>query len=539
MDMHIQRPHEGRLFELFHSVKGDSMKTIQQTWRQSLTAFALLAAIHGPDAVARETQNQGQPQAAAPAAPHRLAVRTFKVDANTLVAARQVDLSDYFNGSLHQGWLPSTENGTAAQKNLPMPLGVTIFDGVEFNVRGLVQLSGQTIKGYGANFPEQVPGMKVGQKCKRLHFLHAAGWANYVEEGVQIGKYVLHYADGSQREIPLLNGDNVGDWGGISTENPKHAAIVWTGHNDTMDLRVFKTTWENPLPDQLIETIDYVSDMTVASPFLIAITAGSDEPRREPLQPEPVAQERGSGFLPVVAGQTLLLDDFASDTALNTSLWTTQSRVLGALLANYTSQWVDPTLSFGPGGMQMSGIGAENEFTGLASVQTYSPPLTLAVTVEGIIANGNPFELLLVSSDLSSRMSLSGNLNSANPPYYGIWVNYTGSGTTFHMGGDLFFSKPTTNVPYTIQLSVDEAGNGTALLADTNGDLLCLRTGLSVGTAPFYAVLAQREGQPNTVGTNVAVWHRASVVQGARKTTPAGHCTSTAQRSTTPSPTRR
>jgi hypothetical protein len=195
---------------------------------------------------------------------------------NPVTHSRQVDLSDYFNGSLHQGWLPSTENGTAAQKNLPMPLGVAAFGGVEFNVGGLIQLSGQTIKRYGANFPEQVSGIKVGQKCKRLHFLHAAGWANYVEDGVQIGKYVLHYTGGSQREIPLINGDNVGDWGGISTEDPKHATVVWTGRNDTMDLRMFKTTWENPLPDQLVESIDYVSQLTAASPFLIAITAESD-----------------------------------------------------------------------------------------------------------------------------------------------------------------------------------------------------------------------------------------------------------------------
>jgi hypothetical protein len=114
-------------------------------------------------------------------------------------------------------------------------------------------------------------------------------------------------------------------------------------------------------------------------------------------------------------------------------------------------------------------------------------------------------------------MSISGNLNSSNSPYYGIWLNYTGSGTTFHMGGDLFFSKPATNAPYTIQLSVEGAGNGTALLADTNGDLLCLRSGLSVGTTPFYVVLAQREGQPSTVGTNIAVWRRASVVKGTMK----------------------
>ncbi len=37
------------------------------------------------------------------------------------------------------------------------------------------------------------------------------------------------------------------------------------------------------------------------------------------------------------------------------------------------------------------------------------------------------------------------------------------------------------------------------LLADANGELLSLRAGLSVGTAPMRVVLAQREGLPQTV----------------------------------------
>jgi hypothetical protein len=218
--------------------------------------------------------------------------------------------------------------------------------------------------------------------------------------------------------------------------------------------------------------------------------------------------------LPVLNAQTLLLDNFTSDTALDASLWTNQAPVLDALDVIYGSEWLAPTLSFGPSGMQMSGINAEDEFAALASVQTYSPPLTLSVTVEGIIANGNPFEILLVNDDLSCRMSVTGNLNSANTPFYGIKVNYTGSGPSFG-GGDVFFGQPTTNTPYTVQLSVDETGTGTALLADTNGVILALETELPVGTAAVHVVLAQREGQPNTVGTNIAIWNCASVVSGS------------------------
>ncbi|MGO8676504.1 MAG: M56 family metallopeptidase [Limisphaerales bacterium] len=46
--------------------KGDSMKTIQHNWKQSLAAFAFLAAINGQDAVGRQAQSR--PAAPAPAA---------------------------------------------------------------------------------------------------------------------------------------------------------------------------------------------------------------------------------------------------------------------------------------------------------------------------------------------------------------------------------------------------------------------------------------------------------------------------------------
>ncbi len=98
-----------------------------------------------------------------------------------------------------------------------------------------------------------------------------------------------------------------------------------------------------------------------------------------------------------------------------------------------------------------------------------------------------------------------------------MWLNYTGSGISFLLEGSKFYAAPSTNSPYTLQLSVDGAGNGTALLADTNGNILSLETELSVGLDPLCVVLAQREGQPNpnAVGTNVSIWNCATVVSGA------------------------
>jgi hypothetical protein len=53
--------------------------------------------------------------------------------------------------------------------------------------------------------------------------------------------------------------------------------IAWVGGNIATEFRrpmgLFRTSWENPLPDVTITSIDYVSAMGQAAPFLVAITA--------------------------------------------------------------------------------------------------------------------------------------------------------------------------------------------------------------------------------------------------------------------------
>jgi hypothetical protein len=40
-----------------------------------------------------------------------------------------------------------------------------------------------------------------------------------------------------------------------------------------MSLRIYRSTWTNPRPDQNIVKMDFVSTMTSPAPFLIAVTA--------------------------------------------------------------------------------------------------------------------------------------------------------------------------------------------------------------------------------------------------------------------------
>ncbi len=191
---------------------------------------------------------------------------------------RLIDLSGKYNGLLTERWHPETGNEALAENHLgALPRGVQALGGVEFDVRGVIQLDGLQAQFAGADFPREVKGIRVGQKCRRLHFLHGTGWRG--EDGATIGRYVLHYAGGQTADLPILYGVDVRDWWVSSSEpkDAKSAAIVWTGSNPAADamgtsLRLFKRTYDNPKPDLEIESLDFVSALSDSAPFLIAAT---------------------------------------------------------------------------------------------------------------------------------------------------------------------------------------------------------------------------------------------------------------------------
>jgi hypothetical protein len=54
--------------------------------------------------------------------------------------------------------------------------------------------------------------------------------------------------------------------------------IAWQGYNRYTrrfghEIRLFKLTWENPLPTVPIRSFDFISKGTTAAPFLVAVTA--------------------------------------------------------------------------------------------------------------------------------------------------------------------------------------------------------------------------------------------------------------------------
>ncbi len=207
-------------------------------------------------------------------APKRIAKVTQAIperDAQT--PGELLDLSANYNAALTESW---HAGGVANNTLANLPSGVQEFGGVKFDVRGIVQLSGQAVmEQLSVKFPKEVTGIKVGQTAHKLHFLHAVGWQS--PRGTTVATYVVHYANGETREIPVVYGKDVRDWWTQASESGDDLAKpVWTGKNlaapDNPPHGLYLTTWENPLPDAAIESLDYRSAMANAAPFLIAVT---------------------------------------------------------------------------------------------------------------------------------------------------------------------------------------------------------------------------------------------------------------------------
>jgi len=184
-----------------------------------------------------------------------------------------IDLTAYYNAGLTESWHGNTHNDLST-----LPSGVQNFGDVDYDVRGIIQLRSK--EPTSSRFPTRVDGIKIKQKCTRLHFLHAAGFGAVDDEGDQVCSYVVHFATNRmQLEIPIVYGRDVRNWHKLAGERPStDLNMVWKGTNDVSAashnyIRLFSTTWVNIAPGVEIESIDFVSSMTHAAPFLIAITA--------------------------------------------------------------------------------------------------------------------------------------------------------------------------------------------------------------------------------------------------------------------------
>ncbi|HRY48263.1 MAG TPA: protein kinase [Candidatus Paceibacterota bacterium] len=210
-----------------------------------------------------------------------------------------IDLTPHYTGVLQtiffQQDYPDFDDDLRA-----LPVGVHRFGGTPFDVRGVVLLrklesrDGFFQTAMWDRYPREITSIRIRCGFSRLHVLHGAcRWAS-LQDGTPIGSYIWHYVDGSTNEVKVVYGRDVREWwrGGKSPchqgdpqdemkrlpeDSVNPGKVVWVGANPVTEkygatLRLYQSTYENPHPDLEVNSIDFVSAMSSAAPFLIAMT---------------------------------------------------------------------------------------------------------------------------------------------------------------------------------------------------------------------------------------------------------------------------
>jgi WD40 repeat protein len=198
-----------------------------------------------------------------------------------------IDLSVFYNASLSAPWHPGPSGNHLAE----LPRGVQTFAGTRFDVRGLVQVTGRPFlegleflqsgptEGF-ISYPKRVGGIPISRKLDRLQILHAVQ-GEQAPDGTRVGHYLVRYANGRSEEIPIIYGRDARDWHELpdAPVGVTDAVIAWKGNNPAAKqagnrgIRLFKSTWTNPAPDNEVATVDFVAEHVSTCPFLVALTA--------------------------------------------------------------------------------------------------------------------------------------------------------------------------------------------------------------------------------------------------------------------------
>ena len=192
--------------------------------------------------------------------------------------ARQVDLSNYYNQSLFD-YVYRAQNVETASGRLwkELPVGLVTLDGVDFDLRGVVRLIGgdKQSNPFFSKPPRQVEEIAVNQKATWIHVLHNCSFVYWIPHGNPIGRYLLHFEDGSEASLPIQYGKHLVTWTNNPHATPTHAVIAWKEGDFQHTKSLVHCVWENPQPDKTIKAITFESAVSISSPFLYAISLES------------------------------------------------------------------------------------------------------------------------------------------------------------------------------------------------------------------------------------------------------------------------
>jgi hypothetical protein len=160
-----------------------------------------------------------------------------------------------------------------------VPRGKTNFDGVPFLMFGKIDLTGLGRARDGEFQPARVGEIPVGERATRVHLMHGASYD--APDGTPIACVLLAYENGEARRLFIRYGVHARNWYVEAREIEaalldSRSLVVWNGNTlpdgSGKPTRLFKTTFDNPLPTQKIRAIELLSLFARANSVILAIT---------------------------------------------------------------------------------------------------------------------------------------------------------------------------------------------------------------------------------------------------------------------------
>jgi hypothetical protein len=160
-----------------------------------------------------------------------------------------------------------------------VPRGETNFDGVPFLMFGKIDLTGLGRARDGEFQPARVGDIPVGHRAARVHLIHGASYD--APDDTPIASVLLRYENGETRHLFIRYGVHARNWYVEANEvvaelSDPRSLVVWNGNTRPdgagRPTRLFKTTFDNPLPALEVRSIDLLSLFARANSVILAIT---------------------------------------------------------------------------------------------------------------------------------------------------------------------------------------------------------------------------------------------------------------------------
>ena len=140
----------------------------------------------------------------------------------------------------------------------PFPTGKRIFNGIFFDIINPAANGGRSCLVISDNpdlkFPAASKPISVGAKLRRIVFLHSGAWMDEAKK-THAGDYLITWESGRQAAIPVIAGENIGDWWNAASKRFPAAECAWSAMNKSGVVGAYLFEWKNPRPEDPIRSI--------------------------------------------------------------------------------------------------------------------------------------------------------------------------------------------------------------------------------------------------------------------------------------------